>query len=418
MRYAEQIIRALKNFAVRVIACQCCMAPLSLHALELGKLETSTWTPCAEEGSFCAFEGKRVTRYGVEGSWHHAVSTNGIACTNASFGDPAFGRPKNCAVGEASSGDIQGGRVGVLPIFYVFSNVPEEKMPTDIDKAMLKQYLVNARAQFASMLDLSLDQSFEVHEPFIHRGMYSESHISNPPRLKPGIDTDLEHAIVQELLQLRNKTRVTENHIYLFIMVREKIFNKFPRRFAGGRSFNGGINGGGGLVVLEYAEMQLGFYGVLVHELGHAFGLTHVDCYGQSMKTSPSIMSYNPRHRARGIDQGKTPGGLLPEEKALLLLNKRVFPNRQDIKKLQNDASACVLPAMDPALGPLPTIRGVGYDLLINNRMVSGPDALFFTKKQAERHCQVMMTRHAARDVECRYAGIAFNQRKRLRPGS
>ncbi|MGA0090385.1 MAG: hypothetical protein ACO3HS_06835, partial [Burkholderiaceae bacterium] len=95
------------------------MAPLSLHALELGKLETSTWTPCAEEGSFCAFEGKRVTRYGVEGSWHHAVSTNGIACTNASFGDPAFGRPKNCAVGEASSGDIQGGRVGVLPIFYV-----------------------------------------------------------------------------------------------------------------------------------------------------------------------------------------------------------------------------------------------------------------------------------------------------------
>ncbi|MGA0985113.1 MAG: hypothetical protein ACO3ST_10715, partial [Burkholderiaceae bacterium] len=103
-------------------------------------------------------------------------------------------------MGETSSGDIQGGRVGVLPIFYVFSNVPEEKIPTHIDKAMLKQYLVNARAQFASMLDLSLDQSFEVHEPFIHRGMYSESHISNPPRLKPGIDTDLEHAIVQELL--------------------------------------------------------------------------------------------------------------------------------------------------------------------------------------------------------------------------
>lgn len=82
------------------------MAPLSLQALELGKLETSTWTPCAEEGSFCAFEGKRVTRYGVEGSWHYAVSSNGIACTNASFGDPAFGRPKNCAVGETSSGDI------------------------------------------------------------------------------------------------------------------------------------------------------------------------------------------------------------------------------------------------------------------------------------------------------------------------
>jgi hypothetical protein len=418
VRPVNNAIRLLRAYFVRVAVCQVLISPFSLNALELGKLEASTWTPCAQEGSFCAFEGKRVARYGVEGSWHYAVSTNGIACTNASFGDPAFGHPKSCDLGEPSSGYVQGGRVGVLPIFYVFSNVPEEKMPTDIDKAMLKQYLVNARAQFASMLDLSLDQSFEVHEPLIHRGVYSESHISNPPRLKPGTDTDLEHAIVQELLQRRKKTRVTENDIYLFIMVREKIFNKFPRRFAGGRSFNGGINGGGGLVVLEYAEMQLGFYGVLVHELGHAFGLTHVDCYGQSMKTSPSIMSYNLKHRARGIDQGKTPGGLLPEEKALLLLNKRVFPNRQDIKKLQNNASACVLPAMDPALGPLPTIRGVGYDLLINNRMVSGPDALFFTKKQAERHCRDMMTRHAARDVECRYAGTTFNQRKRLRPGS
>lgn len=407
------LIRELLKF----IACLCFMIPMASYSVELDRLETAHWTPCAQEGGVCAFEGRRVVRYGAGDAWHYAVSSDGIACSNASFGDPAFGRRKKCQIGEVSTGELQGPRVAVLPIFYVFSNVPANKEPGEADKAMLREYLKNARAQFASMLQLPLDQSFEVQEPVIHRGRYGEQHISQPPILKPGVQTDLEHVIVKELLTLRGKTRVTENHVYLFVMVRDKIFTKLPRRFAGGRSFNGGINGGGGIVVLEYAEMQLGFYGVLVHELGHAFGLTHVDCYGQNMKTSASIMSYNPLHRSRSIDQGKQAGGLLPQERALLLLNSRVFPNPLHKEELQDKASGCVLPAMDPALGPLPTIRGVGYDLVINRRLVSGPDATFFTKRQAESHCSAMKTRHANRQLECRYAGKTFYQQPGTRSG-
>ncbi len=128
-------------------------------------------------------------------------------------------------------------------------------MPDEKDKVLLREYLQNARAQFASILSLPLEQSFEVRDSIVHRGIYNGQHIGQPPILKQGVQTDLEHAIVTEFLTLRGKTRVTEDHVYLFVMVREKIFTKLPRRFAGGRSFNGGINGGGGIVVLEYAEM-------------------------------------------------------------------------------------------------------------------------------------------------------------------
>ena len=345
------------------------------------------------------------------------MGADGIACSNTSFGDPAFGRRKECQLGEISTGELQGARVAVLPVFYVFSNVADNKLPGEKDKVLLREYLKNAKAQFASILSLPLEQSFEVRDPIVHRGIYSEQHIGQPPSLRPGVQTDLEHAIVRELLTLRGKTRLTENHVYLFVMVRDKIFTKLPRRFAGGRSFNGGINVGGGIVVLEYAEMRFGFYGVLVHELGHAFGLTHVDCYGESMKNSDSIMSYNPLHRSRDIEQGRHPGTLLPQEKALLLLNSRVFPSGMRKEVLQKQASGCVLPAMDSALGPLPTIRGVGYDLVINGRLANGPDATFFTKQQAEKHCSVMKVRHTSRQLECRYAGKTFYQHEGARPG-
>jgi hypothetical protein len=392
-------------------------APNNSHSLEIDNLEMASWAPCAKEGSYCAFEGQRVVRYGADNTWYYAVGADGIACSNTSFGDPAFGRRKECQLGEISTGELQGARVAVLPVFYVFSNVADNKLPGEKDKVLLREYLKNARAQFASILSLPLEQSFEVRDPIVHRGIYSEQHIGQPPSLRPGVQTDLEHAIVRELLTLRGKTRLTENHVYLFVMVRDKIFTKLPRRFAGGRSFNGGINGGGGIVVLEYAEMQFGFYGVLVHELGHAFGLTHVDCYGESMKNSDSIMSYNPLHRSRDIEQGRHPGTLLPQEKALLLLNSRVFPSGMRKEVLQKQASGCVLPAMDSALGPLPTIRGVGYDLVINGRLANGPDATFFTKQQAEKHCSVMKVRHTSRQLECRYAGKTFYQHEGARPG-
>jgi hypothetical protein len=64
----------------------------------------------------------------------------------------------------------------------------------------------------------------------------------------------------------------------------------------------------------------------LQHEIGHSFGLPHVDTYDYNMASSPSIMSYNPGHHTSGFRPSATPGRLIPEDLRGLGLNRRVFP--------------------------------------------------------------------------------------------
>jgi hypothetical protein len=61
------------------------------------------WTFCAEEGGVCAFTGTMVVRYGANGSFFVETLTNGTACTNAVFGDPAPGTPKQCGIRTPST---------------------------------------------------------------------------------------------------------------------------------------------------------------------------------------------------------------------------------------------------------------------------------------------------------------------------
>lgn len=56
------------------------------------------WQPCAEEGDFCDFNGRKVVRYGARGRFTQDVFRNGVQCDNDSFGDPAPGNEKRCYV--------------------------------------------------------------------------------------------------------------------------------------------------------------------------------------------------------------------------------------------------------------------------------------------------------------------------------
>jgi hypothetical protein len=96
----------------------------------------------------------------------------------------------------------------------------------------------------------------------------------------------------------------------------------------GGRPLNGGIDTGGGVVQLSTFAMDKkpNFQSTLQHELGHAFGLPHVDVYGYDMKSNESIMSYNRKHHTREFTPSDTPGVLIPEDLRALALNRRVFP--------------------------------------------------------------------------------------------
>lgn len=56
----------------------------------------STWVLCAAESGTCVFPGTRAVRYGTPSQYVTATFTNQVACTNAVFGDPAWGVVKNC----------------------------------------------------------------------------------------------------------------------------------------------------------------------------------------------------------------------------------------------------------------------------------------------------------------------------------
>jgi hypothetical protein len=96
----------------------------------------------------------------------------------------------------------------------------------------------------------------------------------------------------------------------------------------GGRPLNGGFNTGGGIVILSSRGLDASrnFQSTLQHEIGHGFGMPHVDAYGHDMGTSPSLMSYNPKHHTNGFLPAAEPGRLMPEERRALALNRRAFP--------------------------------------------------------------------------------------------
>ena len=56
----------------------------------------NTWITCSNEGETCAFSGTATVRYGVDSRYYEGVFTDTVGCSNAIFGDPAFGTRKSC----------------------------------------------------------------------------------------------------------------------------------------------------------------------------------------------------------------------------------------------------------------------------------------------------------------------------------
>lgn len=54
------------------------------------------WIYCAEEDDTCSFSGIKQVRYGINGSYDTGAFTDGVACTNTNFSDPAVGQQKKC----------------------------------------------------------------------------------------------------------------------------------------------------------------------------------------------------------------------------------------------------------------------------------------------------------------------------------
>lgn len=115
-------------------------------------------------------------------------------------------------------------------------------------------------------------------------------------------------------------------YVFLIIIMNPK--EDWPT--GGGRPINPGFNSGGGFVVLSSQKLDdvtSSFQATVQHELGHAFGLPHVDTYGYDQKTNKSIMAYNRTNHWKHFKPPKEQGILIPEEIRALSMNKRVFPD-------------------------------------------------------------------------------------------
>ena len=73
---------------------------IAAAVLLLGSAAASAdWIPCAREGEYCKFEGRREVAYGAGKQWVSRYHDGGVKCTVDKFGkDPAVGIVKSCRV--------------------------------------------------------------------------------------------------------------------------------------------------------------------------------------------------------------------------------------------------------------------------------------------------------------------------------
>jgi hypothetical protein len=203
--------------------------------------------------------------------------------------------------------------IRVLPVFFVPTG---QQSPSQDQLKRLMRHLKWSQTRYRELLGHGTTFAIAEQKPRVYRSPRPLEFYRPQERSAP--------QVVSELLTAFNYNRFNCPFILLVVMMNPK--DDFPT--PGGRPLNGGVNTGGGVIVLSSFTLDRSpyFQSTLQHELGHAFGLPHVDVYGYDMKTNASIMSYDPRHHTKGFTESRNPGKLIPEDRRGLALNTRAFP--------------------------------------------------------------------------------------------
>jgi hypothetical protein len=249
-------------------------------------------------------------------------------------------------------------QVSVLPIFLVPAGGPS---PTDSQTRALEKHLEICRKRYAEMLGIRDGFRLAPGRPKVVRSRKTLAELHALPE-------DAAPETVATLLAELKFNRFTCPYILVTVIMNPK--ENWPA--GGGRPLNGGFNTGGGIVILSSNGLDASpnFQSTLQHEVGHGFGLPHVDAYRYDMGNNNSIMSYNPKHHTHGFAPANEPGGLIPEDRRGLALNRRAFSGltfdrRRDVPAGYTLADLAWIPPMDipgqPPYAPVVT-TGSGDD--------------------------------------------------------
>ncbi|MCK4797781.1 MAG: hypothetical protein KAT05_10380 [Spirochaetes bacterium] len=206
--------------------------------------------------------------------------------------------------------------IEVLPIVFVPLDVEE---PTTDEIKLFQQHISIAQNRFEELMKNRDAFKISSESPRIVKSQSNLQYFKN--------STDGGAAkYMAELLPHFNMNRYNLSYVFLILVMNPS--DNFP--LGGARPINGGFNNGGGLVILSSFTLNQpnsNVQSTLQHELGHSFGLVHVDDYGYSMETSKSIMSYNQENKWNELEPPLVEGILIPEDLRALSENKKVFPN-------------------------------------------------------------------------------------------
>lgn len=312
--------------------------------------------------------------------------------------------------------------ISVLPVLFLARGAElGDAEIAEADRRILRHLRIAQRFYLSQLVT----ETFRTEEhALVYRSSLDPAHYRDP-MIDPDPEDTLTALKVKELLAWRGEDRFSSKHVYVILFVRPKGApcggGAGPTCLGFGRPFSGGTPVvGGGVVELELSDLmnhdKSPFQSTLAHELGHAFGLAHVDCHGYDMETNDSIMSYRLAHHSRGYAESATPGILIAENFFVLAQNKGVFPGhaydpaRHDPTgaPLQN-LDACALGPMSVALGEAPPSSPQGYRLSFDGQVVSGPETAYWSYGRAKEHCREMVRSYPETRVSCRFNGVVFD---------